>query len=243
MPPTPTSGRTASAMTIMPRLPNHWSEARQKSSEGGRCSRSVNTVDPVVVRPDIVSKKARVKLRFGNASNSGIVADADINTHTRVTSRKPSRGFSSRRNFRVASAMASPTPELMAAAMMNCSHSPSPVTIEQPTGSTYATPKMASTSPRTCATPSMVAAALARDSQEELLDRLEMPAVGEEQDHVIVRLHDGVVMGHDDLFAAHDGADESAFRELDFGNGSTDDAGRAFIPVNNRFESFRRATA
>jgi hypothetical protein len=160
MPPTPNSGKTARAMTMIPRPPNHWSVARQNSREGGRCSRSVNTVEPVVVRPDIVSKKARVKLRFGKASNRGMVADADINTHTRVTNRKPSRGFSSRRNFKVASAMASPTPELMAAAMMNCSHSPSPVMIEQPTGSTYATPNMASTSPRTCATPSMVAAVL-----------------------------------------------------------------------------------
>ena len=60
---------------------------------------------------------------------------------------------------------------------------------------------------------------------------------------MIVRLHDGVVMGHDDLFAAHDAADEGAFGELDFGNGSTDDARSAFVAMNDGFERFRRSSA
>jgi len=94
----------------------------------------VSTVEPVVVSPDIVSKNARVKLSLGSASNSGIVAEADISTHTSVTNRKPSRALSSRLDFRVARAIASPTPELMAAAMRNCDQSPSPVMREQAIG-------------------------------------------------------------------------------------------------------------
>jgi len=50
-----------------------------------------------------------------------------------------------------------------------------------------------------------------------------MPAVGEKQNHMIVRLHDRVVMSHDDLLAAHDGADECAFGKLNLPDRLADD--------------------
>ena len=46
---------------MMPRPPIHCSRWRQKLSEGGSASRPVSTVEPVVVRPDIASKKPPVK--------------------------------------------------------------------------------------------------------------------------------------------------------------------------------------
>ena len=63
---------------------------------GGRVSSPFKTVAPVVVKPDIVSKKASVKESPGSMRSSGIVAAADISIQPRVTSRKPSRGLSSR---------------------------------------------------------------------------------------------------------------------------------------------------
>ena len=116
--------------------------------------------------------------------------------------------------------------------------------MEQPTGNTYAAPKIASKSPRTCATPSMAGVPLAGSrAQEELLDGLEMPAVGEEQDHVIVLLHDSVVVSHDDLLAAHDRADERAFGEVDLLDRAADDPGGALVAMHHGLQCFRRTPA
>ena len=65
-------------------------------SDGAMVSSPVSTVAPVVLRPDIVSKNASVKLSPGSATISGTVAIADMNTHASVTSRNPSRERSSR---------------------------------------------------------------------------------------------------------------------------------------------------
>ena len=51
---------------------------------------------------------------------------------------------------------------------------------------------------------------------EKTLDRLDMSAVGEEHDDVVVALHDRVMVRHDDLVAAHDGANQGAVGQLDF---------------------------
>ncbi len=82
---------------------------------------------------------------------------------------------------------------------------------------------MASSRPRTCATPS-TAGLLSGRPQEQLLDGFEMPAVGEKQDHVIVGAHDGVMVGHDDLFPANHGADDRAFGEWNLANRFADHA-------------------
>ncbi len=50
-------------------------------------------------------------------------------------------------------------------------------------------------------------------AHEESLDRIRVAPVGEEQDQVVVGLHDGVMVRHDDILSAHDGADGSAFRK------------------------------
>ncbi len=101
MPPTPSSGRMAIASTMMPRPPYQCSACRHRLTAGGSVSRPFKIVAPVVVRPDMVSKKACVNDSPGRISSSGSVADADMMTQPRVTSRKPSRGFSSRAYGRV----------------------------------------------------------------------------------------------------------------------------------------------
>ncbi len=116
MPPTPSIGRMATTSTMMPMPPYQCSAWRHRFSEGAMESSPTSTVDPVVLRPDIVSKKASVKVRPGRASSSGMAAVADITTHASVTSRKPSRDRSSRLWLRVAAAIPAPaTREPMAA--------------------------------------------------------------------------------------------------------------------------------
>ncbi len=92
-------------------------------------------VEPVVVRPDMASKAALVKVSFGSAISRGTVAHADTSTQPRVTSRKPSRGFSSRRNRMVAPASSNPVPEQTRPASRKVPASPSPMISEQAMGS------------------------------------------------------------------------------------------------------------
>jgi hypothetical protein len=58
MPPTRRKGRMRIAIRTMPTPPIHCSSERQRRIPGGRSSRPLSTVEPVVVRPEIVSKKA-----------------------------------------------------------------------------------------------------------------------------------------------------------------------------------------
>ena len=60
MPPISRNGSMTSAITTMPRPPNHCSMARQRRTPGGRSSRPVNTEAPVGVSPDAASKNASV---------------------------------------------------------------------------------------------------------------------------------------------------------------------------------------
>ena len=62
----------------------------------------------------------------------------------------------------------------------------------------------------------MNGASARRGAQEQTLHRFHMPAVGKKEDDVVVGLHDGVMVGHDDLIAPYDSADGGAFREPDF---------------------------
>ena len=56
----PSRGSTATVSTTIPIPPSHWVSERQNSTDRGRASMSVRIVAPVVVNPDIVSKKASV---------------------------------------------------------------------------------------------------------------------------------------------------------------------------------------
>ena len=60
MPPICSSGSTAMAVTMMPTPPSHCRMERQIRMPGGALSKPMMTVEPVVVRPDMASKKASV---------------------------------------------------------------------------------------------------------------------------------------------------------------------------------------
>ena len=54
--PLPNCGKTAMKMTMMPKPPNQWVRARQRTRLAGRPSMSSMTVAPVPDRPEIHSK-------------------------------------------------------------------------------------------------------------------------------------------------------------------------------------------
>ena len=60
IPPVPNIGSTAMVKKTIPKPPIHCVKLRQNSSECGKLSRLSMTVKPVVVKPDIVSKKQSV---------------------------------------------------------------------------------------------------------------------------------------------------------------------------------------
>ena len=79
MPPILSMGRTAIAMTMMPMPPSHCSKARHSKIPFGAVSSVVITVEPVVVMPDIASKKESVKLN-PNSENANGSAENVVNT-------------------------------------------------------------------------------------------------------------------------------------------------------------------
>ena len=69
------------AISIIPMPPSHWSIARHKSIPLGALSRSVIIVDPVVVIPDILSKKASVKFKLSSEKINGKEPKIAIDNH------------------------------------------------------------------------------------------------------------------------------------------------------------------
>src|SRR5688572_24126533 len=110
--------------------------------------------------------------------------------------------------------MARPAPALSPAAATNSIAVPSCMSSAAASGSENVAPKMASRSPRTCATPSTADLLPRSAADEQAFDCLDVSAVGEKHDHVIVRLHHRVMMSHDDFISAHNGADRCAVRKF-----------------------------
>ena len=72
IPPTLKRGKKITATTIIPIPPNHWSNPRQNNRPSGKVSRTLKTVAPVVVKPDIDSKKPSTKLALDQPIINGI---------------------------------------------------------------------------------------------------------------------------------------------------------------------------
>ena len=71
IPPTFRKGRTDSAMTMIPIPPSHCRSARHRRMPGGASLRFVRIVEPVVVMPDMDSKKASVKVKLSSHIQKG----------------------------------------------------------------------------------------------------------------------------------------------------------------------------
>ena len=103
-------GKTATANTTTPMPPSQTRKVRQTLMELGNWSKFERVVDPVVVRPDMVSKYASVKLRPGILSSKGMVAIPGSTIQVNAESKKPSllRNSLPRDALRVKAHMAKP---------------------------------------------------------------------------------------------------------------------------------------
>jgi hypothetical protein len=99
--------------------------------------------------------------------------------------------------------------------------------------------------PRTCATASIWtferSAPTGCFAEEEFFDLVDVATIGDEENHVIICLNDGVVVRHDDLVTSNHAADACAFRQHDFLDFLADDARAAIVTVDDGFERFGRA--
>ncbi len=75
------------ATTMMPMPPNHCSIPRHRFRPTGSVSSRVKTVDPVVVSPDIASKKASTKRASVAPSTKGMAPKIGKTSQTPVVSR------------------------------------------------------------------------------------------------------------------------------------------------------------
>ena len=83
--PPPKIGSRAMVKHTMPKPPTHCVRARQKSMPRGMVSRWSTTVKPVVVKPDIVSKKAPATEGISPLNKNGTMPSSVNISHVRVT--------------------------------------------------------------------------------------------------------------------------------------------------------------
>ena len=88
MPPTCSMGKMATAMTMMPTPPSHWRIARHSRIPGGASSRPTMMVAPVVVTPDMDSKKASVTLSSSSEKAKGKAPKTAITSQARLVMTK-----------------------------------------------------------------------------------------------------------------------------------------------------------
>ena len=84
-------GRMAMAKTSTPIPPTQWERLRQKRRPLLMASTSVRMVEPVVVKPETISKNASKKEGISPEMIKGSAPKADISTHTSATITRPSR--------------------------------------------------------------------------------------------------------------------------------------------------------
>ena len=84
-------GRTASVKSIIPMPPIHWVRHRHMFMPWESDSTDSNTVAPVVVNPDMVSKNASLNVSGVEHMRNGSIPKQENRIHTRAVSRNPSR--------------------------------------------------------------------------------------------------------------------------------------------------------
>ena len=142
IPPTRSSGRKTIATTMIPMPPSHCNNPRHKSRPLGKSSNPENTVEPVVVRPDIASKYASTIVASVAPITKGIAPKIGKATQTPVVSKNvccsDSRSFTPLADD---SAINPPARMLMIALSRNTGHAPRPSAISTISGKSIVTPR------------------------------------------------------------------------------------------------------
>ena len=118
--------------------------------------------------------------------SSGSAAAADSSSQPSVTSRKPSRGLSSRRKRQVAAARMRPTGRGDRGRGEELRHRPSPKKSEQPDRQQVGEREGGEQQPQHVRDGEHAVSPFSALPAEQPLDRLEVATVGQEQDDVIV---------------------------------------------------------
>src|SRR5690554_4875113 len=92
-PPTPNDGKIARVKTRIPIPPSQWAKDRQNKTPLGRLSTSGITVEPVVVRLEVASKKASARLGTLPERTKGKAAKKDVSVQPKVTIKIASRAL------------------------------------------------------------------------------------------------------------------------------------------------------
>ena len=103
MPPTFSKGNMVIAITITPIPPNHCKIALQIRISLGALSKLTIIVDPVVVIPDILSKKASINVKSRSDNINGKLPKIAILSHDREVNKKACCRF----NYRISSTLVS----------------------------------------------------------------------------------------------------------------------------------------
>ena len=107
----------ANDRTIMPMPPIQWVRLRQNRMPRGRDSTSVSMLAPVVVKPDMVSKKASVKEGMAPEMRKGRQPNSEREIQAKVTMANPCLGCKSRSRRRVVTIAINPQEKQTAALM------------------------------------------------------------------------------------------------------------------------------
>ena len=83
----PMDGSSAAAKTTMPMPPSQWVKERQNSTDRACPSMSVRIVEPVVEKPEQISKKASTGFGIAPVSTIGTAPTTEAVSQIRVTAR------------------------------------------------------------------------------------------------------------------------------------------------------------
>jgi hypothetical protein len=118
-------GMMATAMTMMPIPPIHWSSARHNSMACGTLCSSTRIVEPVVVTPDTASKTASTILNCIDDRMNGSALTIAITTQLSTVRSYICLGTRRKSAFRVAIARGAPTPNAINDVVRNaCASAP-----------------------------------------------------------------------------------------------------------------------
>src|SRR5205085_3886499 len=212
--------------------------------ERGSASSPLMTVAPVVVSPEVDSNTASTKRRCGAVSMKGKAVTRPAMIHSAAVIRKPSRrrnsysalraGYHSTRPIAKITRKESRKADSVGSLQYQASNSGGTVTSEHSATMAPNTRRLASIRGENIL-------GVARLQQRVHLRHL--PLVHHEQDQVVARLDDDVVVRDQQLVAAHDAADGRGFGQVELVERAADHARGPAVAAHDRLDRLGGATA